>query len=413
MKILLILPMLPRPRGGGAIPVLLDAQIAGLRERNELTVVSSVGDEPGEADAAQRLLESDLDVHIADRRRPAATAARRRRRLRLGATWACRRWPWRTVWFADPGVQTIVDRLAAGRHFDVIVVEDSSMSVFSLPTGAPAVLTEHEAHRADPPRWLSGPLARLPRRLLATIDWRRWDRFHAEVWRRFELIQVYSEGDAEAIAAQAPELAGRVRVNPFGLVLPEPSDPSREREGTVLFVGNFTHPPNVEAALWLARTIMPEVRASQPKARLRIVGTSPPPEVRALACPEVEVVADAASVEPHLEAASLALAPVRSGGGMRMKVLEAMAKGRPVVTTSRGAEGYTAIDPDPPLVIAEGAEGMAAATAALLADPERRRALGARARAFAVEHHSPSAWARRLEAVYAEACGKEAELRRG
>jgi polysaccharide biosynthesis protein PslH len=88
---------------------------------------------------------------------------------------------------------------------------------------------------------------------------------------------------------------------------------------------------------------------------------------------------------------------------MRMKVLQGMAAGKPVVTTSLGAEGFDAIDPDPPLAIAETAKELAQESATLLADPARRRELGARARAFAEHHHSPAAWARRLEGVYEEA----------
>ena len=85
------------------------------------------------------------------------------------------------------------------------------------------------------------------------------------------------------------------------------------------------------------------------------------------------------------------------------KVLEALARGKAVVTTSRGAEGYMEFEPEPPLVIADEPGAIAAATADLLADTARRRQLGARASEFAHRHYSPSAWATRLEAVYEEA----------
>ena len=101
--------------------------------------------------------------------------------------------------------------------------------------------------------------------------------------------------------------------------------------------------------------------------------------------------------------AAVVMAPVRSGGGMRIKVLEALARGKVVVTTNRGAEGYTEFGPEPPLVIADDPEAIAEATAGLLADTARRRELGARASEFAHRHYSPSAWAERLEAVYEEA----------
>ena len=88
---------------------------------------------------------------------------------------------------------------------------------------------------------------------------------------------------------------------------------------------------------------------------------------------------------------------------MRMKVLEALASGKAVVTTSRGAEGFTELDPEPPLIVADDAAEIATATATLLADPGELRELGKRAAEFAQAHYSPSAWALRLEEVYEEA----------
>lgn len=403
MRVLLLAPMPPQAEGSGAIPVLLHAELLGLCEMHDVTLVTAFGDEPGEEEAVEELLSSGLDAHVADRRRPPPGARRRRRQLRLAGTWARGRWPWRTVWFAAPELQGIVDRLGTARAFDLVAVEDSAMSVFRLPAGAPTVLTHHEVLRPRGIDWRAGAPREWPRWALRELDWRRWGGFQAAAWRRFDRVQVFSRRDADAIGALAPDVASRVRVNPFGLVLPPPPEPAREVPGTVLFVGNFAHPPNRDAALWLAREIMPAVRARQPGARLRIVGAAPPGEVLALAGPHVEVTADAPSVRPHLEAASVVLAPVRTGGGMRMKILQALAGGKAVVTTSRGAEGYTGFGEEPPLAVADAAMEIATATAELLADATRRDELGRRARAFAERHHSPAAWAARLTAVYEEA----------
>jgi glycosyltransferase involved in cell wall biosynthesis len=398
--------MVPQAGGAGAIPILLYAELVALADRHDVTLVTAAGDEPGEAAAAAALADAGFDVHVADRRRPPPGIDRWRRRWRLAATWARGRWPWRTVWFADPGVQTLIDRLVTTRRFDLVVVDDSPMSVFRLPPGLPTVLTEHEVRRPRAINWRAGPPREWPRSVLRELDWRRWERFHQESWRRFDRVQVFSDRDAAAIAKLAPEISDRVRVNPFGLVLPPPPDPAREVPGTVLFVGNFTHQPNRDAAVWLALEIMPALRARCPQARLRLVGNAPPREVLDLAGPGVEVVADAPSVEPHLEAASVVIAPLRTGGGMRMKVLEAMAAAKPVVTTPRGAEGFTALDPDPPLIVAERGEEIAAAAAGLLEDAESRRELSRRGREFAQRHHSPAAWAVRLERVLEEACDR-------
>lgn len=405
MRILLVTSMAPAHDGVGAIPKLLHAQIEGLRERgHELTVVAPYGEDPGQAEAAAALVaDPSLDAHMVDRRRSSRPGRRWRVRAELAANWARHDWPWRVVLGAT-GLQPTIDELTARESFDVVAVEDNPVAVLRFPPSLPTVLTEHEAVRAPASdRGGAGPAAALHRR-----DWARWDSFLPSAWRRFDLLQVFSEGDAAAVRARAPELAERLRLNPYGMALPPALDPAAEEADTLLFTGTFAHLPNRDAARWLAAEIMPAVRQRRPEARLRIVGHRPPPEVLGLAGAGVEVIADAPSVEPYLAAAAVVIAPVRSGGGMRMKVLEALAKGKAVVTTPLGAEGFTGFEAEPPLAIAADAGGLAAAAAGLLEEAARRRLLGAEARRFAEAHYSPAAWAERLEGIYAEAIAARA-----
>jgi glycosyltransferase involved in cell wall biosynthesis len=402
MRILIVAPMPPDPDGAGAIPILLHAQLTGLRERNELTVVTAVGDEPGEGVAVEKLAAEGLQVHAAERHQPRTAPRRWRRRLRLGGAWL-RGTPWRAAWFAEPGIQRILDRLAASERFDVVVVEDSAMAGFRLPAGAASVLTEHEVLRPRKARWRPGRPSQWPRWAWSELDWRRRYRFQHDAWGRFDRVLAFTRRDAEAIAELRPELADRVAVSPFGLTLPAVADPAAEDAESVLFSGNFTHQPNRDAAQWLAGEIAPALRRLRPRARLRLVGNAPPETLRALKAPGIEVVADPPAIEPYLESAAVVIAPVRTGGGMRMKVLQALAAGKAVVTTSRGTEGFDCFEEEPPLALAETAEELAAATAGLLGDERARRDLGHRARDFAERHHSPAAWAERLESVYREA----------
>lgn len=403
MKILIVAPMPPQPSGRGAIPLLLDAQVSGLRERNEVTFVSAVGEEAGEAEGAERLRDSGLDAHFADRRLSSSARQRWRRRARMAGEWAFGARPWRAIWFADPAIQAILDRLTLSHSFDVAVIEDSAMSSYRLPPGVPSLLTEHEVLRPRALGWRpSGPPAAWPNWAFTELDYRKRPPFQRSAWNRFDRVLAFGGRDAASIAELAPEVAARVRVSPFGISLPPLVDPAGVEPDSLLFVGNFSHQPNRDAARWLAREIMPALLARHPAARLRIVGSAPTPEVLALDGGAVEVIADAPSIEPYMAAAAVVLAPVRTGGGMRMKVLEALASGKAVVTTSRGAEGFTELDPEPPLVIADDAAGVAAATAALLADPSGPQELGRRAAEFARAHYSPAAWAQRLEQLYEE-----------
>ena len=416
MRILLVTSMAPAAQGIGAIPKLLHAQLLGLRERgHQLTLVAPYGEDPGQAEAAAGLnADPSLDAHLVDRRRSPRLSRRWRVRANLATNWARHDWPWRVVLGAT-GLQPLIDELTARERFDLVAVEDNPVAVLRFPAALPTVLTEHEAVRAPaadrgvaPYPSLGGrkrPDSHLRERAAVALhqrDWARWDAFLPGAWRRFDLLQVFSEGDAAAVRSRAPELDSRVRINPYGMVLPPALDPAAEEEDTLLFTGTFAHLPNRDAARWLAAEIIPAVREQRPRALLRIVGHRPPPEVLGLAGPGVEVIADAPSVEPYLAAAAVVIAPVRSGGGMRMKVLEALAKGKAVVTTPLGAEGFTGFGTEPPLAIAADAAGLAAAATGLLAEPERRRRLGADARRFAEAHHSPAAWAERLETVYGE-----------
>lgn len=392
--------MPPRPDAPAAIPGVLHAMVAGLRERHEVTLVTAFRDEAGEAEAVADLLRSGLDVHAVDARMPSG-AERWARRRRFVATWARGEYPWRTVWFADPLVQETIDRLTRERRYDLAAVEDNSMGIFRFPPGLPTVLTEHEVRNPRPVDWHCGRPRAWPGWALREADWKRWPAYQRSVWSAFDRIQVFTDRDAGTVGTLAPDLLDRVRVNPFAIDPPEPSDPAGQ-DGLLLFVGNFAHPPNVDAARWLVTDIMPRLRARNAGARLLLVGAGAPADVRALVASDVEVLGEVPSVAPFLESAAVVLAPVRIGGGMRMKALHALASGKALVTTSRGAEGLAVAGVEPPFLVADEPEAFATVVTELLHDVDRRRDLGASARSFVLEHYSPRAYCRRLERVYGE-----------
>src|SRR6476659_2598687 len=171
MRVLLVTPMPPQADGGGAIPVLLHAELLGLRRSHEVTLVTAFGDEPGQAAAVERL-RGEIEVLAADRRRPPPGLRRLRRQLRMAARWARGGWPWRTVWYADPGIQAILDRLE-GREFDVIAIDDSAMSVFRYPAGVPIGFTHHEVLRPRPRARPPGSPRGWPGWAFGELDWRR------------------------------------------------------------------------------------------------------------------------------------------------------------------------------------------------------------------------------------------------
>ena len=395
LNVLMITSLLPHQDAvqGGA--VVMHGQLRTLAESHHVTLVSLSEDEPSERAGASALRASGVDLHCVWR--PGrATLSRWVDRGRLAWRWLCTDVPLRSLAFHRTALQREVTRLIHERVFDVIQVEDSAMAAYDFPAGVPVVLTEHEVRAPETDRLpFAGPAKRLARE-----EQRRWIDFQRGAWAGATVIQVFTPRDAEAIAAIEPAVAGRVRINPFGVALPMVRRSASE-EGLVVFVGGFQHPPNVDAAVWLADAIMPRLRDRAAHARLLIVGSDPPRRVRALARDDVEVTGRVPDVAPFLERAAVVVAPIRTGGGMRLKVLQAMAAGKAVVATSLGAEGLMGGE-DRPLVIADDEESISREIAALLSDPERRDALGARARKYVEERYGWPAYKRRLEDLYEE-----------
>lgn len=399
MNLLMLTPMPPDERAPGAIPVLLAATLRGLVARHRVTLVTVAGPDPAELDAVRRC-SRELGVEVlAAERRPLQGRSLLARRRRMAQAWLEGPWPWRVVWFWQPRVQALVDRACTQRHYDAIVADDDAMGVYQLPTGPVRVLTEHEVVRPEPVHRPPGHLRELPGWVVREVDRWRTPAYQRSLWPRFDVVQVYTDRDADDVRRFAPEVADRVRVNPFAIRLPTLTAGS-EQPGRVVFLGNYLHAPNADAALRLGRTLMPMLRTRHPGVRLALAGAHPPREVRALACDDIEVCGFVQDADAFLREAAVVLAPVREGGGMRMKVLHAMALGRAVVTTPLGAQGLGA---DAPLVVADDDEALARETARLLGDESARRALGASARAHVERHYTPEAYAGRLEALCLEA----------
>ncbi len=397
----MVTPMLPRPTATSAGALVMHGQLAALNAHHEVTLATFAGPDPAERDALDRLGASGIDVHAVWRRAPSG-ARRWVRRWRLGRQWLRGRQPLRTLEFLEPAMQRLLDRLLDEKRFHLVQVEDNAMAAYRYRPGVPIVLTDHEVRTTASAGPEDGQAANGMRWALREADRRLWRRYQPAAWRRFDRIQVFTSRDAAAARAMAPEIAGRVRVNPFGVELPPDIDPTSEQSDAVVFVGGFGHLPNVDAALWLGNEIMPLLRARRPGVRLTLVGSQPPASVRALAGEDTVVTGRVPAVEPHLLRAAVVLAPLRTGGGMRLKVLQAMAHGKALVTTPLGAAGLAVGLCPPPLAIGRDAAEIAEAAAELLATDSARRALGRRARAFVAEHHSWRAYQLRLEVLYRE-----------
>jgi glycosyltransferase involved in cell wall biosynthesis len=171
----------------------------------------------------------------------------------------------------------------------------------------------------------------------------------------------------------------------------------------------MSYPPNVTAATFLARDVLPLVRVRRPQARLAIVGRAPVAAVRALGAQEgVQITGEVADVRPWLFRARAYVCPMRSGTGIKNKLLEAMATEAPCVATPLALQGLR-VTPGVEVLVGSDARELAERVVDLLADPPLGRRLARAARQYVLQHHDWSAVARAYERVYlavrAEAVG--------
>lgn len=240
---------------------------------------------------------------------------------------------------------------------------------------------------------------RLPawRRITDLGDLRRIRAHERRHYPHAAAVVVVAPDDADEVARIAP--AARVEVVPNGVDTgPSPAPPAAAP--VLAFHGSFEARHNVDAARLLVTDVLPRVRRDVPDARVLLVGRSPGPEVRRLGGAAVELRADVPDVRAELADAAVYVAPLVSGWGIKNKVLEAMAAGRPVVTTARGAAGIGA---GPGVVTADTADAIAGAVVELLRDRDRCAAVGAAGRERVSTDFTWAASAGRIEALWHEA----------
>lgn len=196
-------------------------------------------------------------------------------------------------------------------------------------------------------------------------------RFERRALREYDLVLVTGRRDHEMLPGPHPHV----------LECPNGWDPGRAlppaNEPVAAFVALLGWGPNVDGAVWLAREVWPLVCRRHSGARLLLVGRDPTLAVQALQGDTVEVTGHVPDVRPYLAAARVGLAPLRAGGGSRLKILEALDAGRPVVATTLGAQGLEDLIGEG-VVTADTPEAMANAIAELLCDGERAAELGRR-----------------------------------
>ncbi len=221
-------------------------------------------------------------------------------------------------------------------------------------------------------------------RIVGSLDNLAWSRYERDVMRRVDATVALTAEDLAALRDLAPA-ATFVRI-PLGMDLPDrPADPIGASPPQLLFVGNFFHPPNVAAAERLVYRVFPQVRAVVPESHLIVVGANPPASIRNREREGITTTGEVPDVRPFMESAAVVVVPIDRGGGMRVKLGEALAAGKAVVASPRAVDGFDVTSGDQ-LLVAHSDDALAEACLVLLRDPGLRVDLGRRARAWALQH---------------------------
>jgi sugar transferase (PEP-CTERM/EpsH1 system associated) len=302
------------------------------------------------------------------------------------------------------------DAMLAQTDFDLIVC-DFLFPAVNLPSRlpCPAVMFTHNVESEIWRRHAETTTGALSKWLYGA-QYRRMLRYEGDSLRRFDGVLAVSDADRETFDRIYPGAIRRpVHVVPTGVDTEyfEPSAgpriPNPESQiPSLIFTGSMDWLPNEDAMLFFSRDILPKIRAEVPNVQLAIVGRAPTPAVKQLGeQPGVNVTGRVDDVRPSMRDAAVYVVPLRIGGGTRLKIFEAMAMGKAVVSTTVGAEGLPVVNGEH-VVLADDPTAFARAVVDLLRDAPRRRQLEAAARTLVVEKYDWSAVAGELEEALIE-----------
>jgi glycosyltransferase involved in cell wall biosynthesis len=400
LNVLVVSPMAPSPPRFGA-QARTHGLLSNLANNHDVTAVVLYDDDATPATSGPAMRVYCREVMFV--RNPHGVTGWRRRALQV-RSWLSSRSYQRHL-FAVPALQETLDRLLGSQRFDVVFVNLPYLGHYRLrhaPSGStvPAVVVDSHDVGYDLARQVARSSAPLGQRLHARFNWRKLAREELAVYNAADGVCVCSTADQKRLAADAPSATTVVIPNAADVERLQPRPQDVAPDGcTVLFFGLLATVPNVDGVVYFLREIWPRIVAARPDARFVVVGADPAPTIRAHAGPGVTIVGPVDDLRPYLAAAAVVVVPLRLGSGTRLKILEAWAMGRPVVSTALGAEGLEAVS-GRHLLIADDAAGFASAVVRVLSEPELGDALGRAGRALVTERYSWHRAAGALEGLF-------------
>ena len=277
--------------------------------------------------------------------------------------------------FTAPAVKGILATWLCPERVDVTVCDFLSASLnFPACSSVPVVLFQHNVE-GELWKRLAANEANWVRRLVYRLEAAKMVRYESRTVAKFDFVIAVSERDRKQMAMMTDP--NRIAVSATGVDCAKcgKQGGSRTNNSLVVFTGSMDWEPNVDAVEYFCNEVWPLVRKSIPHARFRIVGRNPHRRVRELACDSIEVTGTVSSVIEHLREATVVVVPLRIGGGTRLKIYEAMATGKAVVSTTIGAEGLD-VQPGKDILLADDPVLFSSSVSALLASEELRERIG-------------------------------------
>jgi polysaccharide biosynthesis protein PslH len=400
LSILYVSPMPASPPRFGA-QARIHGLMTQLARRHDLTAVMQFDTEV-DADECRRAMQAYCrDVVLVPR--PYVGEGLAKRLFQFQSLASTRSWERGLA--AVPDMQRALDRVLRAERFDLVNLEFSVLGEYDLRQAPPNERLPRlvvDSHNID--YQLSRQYARagrsLAHRLYAGVNWRKLRREELGTYRDADGVYLCSAEDERRLLDVIPGARTAIIPNAADVEYyqPRPTDPPPDGR-TVVFFGLLSYAPNVDAVIYFVQKIWPRVAEAHPEARFKIIGGRPPRSLQLLAGPRIELTGFVPDLRPHLAAAAAVVVPLRLGGGTRLKIVEAMAMGKAIVSTPLGAEGIEAI-PGRDLLVEEQPEAFVDAVNRLLGDPGLAARIGQSGRSLAVERYSWSGAARALESFY-------------
>ena len=399
MRILVLTPSLPLPAMWG-FNIRVFNILRELATRNSVSLLC-YGDPRADADSIRQLGEICDHVYVV----PHVHRSPAQRRLEQAATTLSFR-SFHLHRFVTDAMQAQLGQVLRGGGYDAVQVESSAMAMFDFGR-TPVILDEHNLEFELLRR--SNTVERSPlRRLFGSIESRKVEREEDSLWRRVAGCVVTSDREQVIVDLAAPGVPTEVVPNGVALEHFRPRG-TAVAEGSIVFTGLMTYRPNADGVRHFVTQILPRIRRTRPDAVFTAVGWGLPADVRPLLGNGVIHTGRVDDIRPYLAKAAVVVVPLRIGSGTRLKVLEALAMGKAVVTTSIGCEGL-AVEHERHVLIADDPVEFATAVLRLLADRDEAAGLGRRGRELVERLYGWDAVAARLASFHQSLLGNRSLL---